>query len=224
MGITKSEKLIKANSGLPNDYIENLRLKMRITKGSKYRASKRLRRHVHYSNLSLGFVAAYLVIINILFAFDCFKDLSETDRNVLTLSLSILILVYGQFLMFSDFKIRSYKFKQKALEIDTIIDKLLYSGKHYSTNPSELVNRINQLSKQYSSCLKTDEEDHLQIDYKKFLMDEGIKPINLDECKYNWYEKAMVNFLFYHIGFVQYYVVIYIAPLLILIWFLVAHG
>lgn len=220
MSETESKDIVKANSGLPpSDYTENLRMRMKITKGCKYKASKRLDRKHNLSNTALGFVSAYLVIVNILFAFLNTSFFSEEDIKIITISLSVIVLLYGQIVFFKDYKLKSYKCKIKAAEIDTILDKLLFETKHLS-NSSVLILRMNQLSKKYTEVIKNDEIGHTQIDYIKFLMDEGLTPFKLKEYKYSIIEKLTINFRYYLSGFLHYYALIYLTPIALLSWYI----
>ncbi len=218
MSILKNENLIKASSGLPDDYIENFRMRLRITKGCKYAASKRLLRHSELSKTTLGFLSAYLVIVNIWFAFSKTNKFDYEDFSLISVSLSIVILIYGQIVASKDFKHRAQKFKQKASEIDRILDKLLFTTKSLYKDSEKLLVEVNELSKKYSMCIK-DDQIHSLIDYKKFLMSEGLEPFKLEAKSYSRIESFGINFEYNHLGFVQYYALTWITPLIVILWY-----
>ena len=171
----KDNKFIKSQgkSHLDKDFLEELKHKLWSTRGSRLRASERLKTKEKYSILSLSFLTAYLIIFGLLSVYNLFNDykISENLIPFSITSVSIFLLVFSLFENSKNYSIRSFQFHNCSLEISRLYNELqTFKSYDKSVSIEELKEFTTQLQDRYQTVLEK-YENHLQIDNKIFKLD-----------------------------------------------------
>lgn len=208
-----NDKELETTSGqayLNKDFGVELNYKLWTTKGSRFVASKRLKTINKLSSYSIGFLSAYVIIINLLSVFKINTEVTFTADELafITTGLSIVILVFSQLETANDFRLRAEKFHDCGLEIGELYNQLRY----LKTNINDTDERdkgINQISIDYGKILKRF-ENHEPIDFDYF------KTSKNDYFKLKWHQIFWTNIRYYVLTMFLYHLLI-LVPLVLLI-------
>jgi len=153
---------------LKKDFGVELNYKLWVTKGARFEAGSRCNKLDSLSVKTVGYLSAYLIIINMLniYQIPLYVKIPETYLAFITTALSILILIFSQFEYARNYKIQSEKFHQCAIEISELYNKLrMVKTFAHITNKEEEIEKISQ---QYDLLLKR-YENHSPIDTSIFM-------------------------------------------------------
>ena len=165
----KRIKRIKASTPpyLKKDFGVELNFKLWTTKGARFAASDRNKKLNSLSYQTIGYLSAYLIIINLINVYDLpyLSKMSSQSLGFWTTALSILILIFSQFENAKNYSIKSEKYHQCGLEIAELYNKLRMIKTFENVNDHE--NEIRKISEEYDIALKK-YENHAPIDLKAF--------------------------------------------------------
>lgn len=153
---------------LNKDFSAELNFKFWTTKGARFIASHRLKTINKLSLYSIGFLSTYLIILGLLSFFENGNKLLFTTNYlpIISISISILILIFSQLEGSNNYRLRAEKFHDCALEIGNLYNKLRCLKT--STLEKEYINKQSEnLSFEYNDILKK-YENHKYIDYLMF--------------------------------------------------------
>ena len=194
---------------LDKDFSAELNYKFWTTKGARFLASHRLKTINKLSLYSIGFLSTYLIIIGLLSIFEISNELLFTTKYLplISISISILILIFSQLEGSNDYRLRAEKFHDCALEIGDLYNKLRCLKT--SSKDEEYINKQSEdLSIKYCDILKK-YENHKYIDFLMFQTTKKdyfkLKNIDIINIKLRYYFST--QFL--------YYTLIIIPPILI---------
>lgn len=194
---------------LKKDFGVELNYKLWTTKGARFSASHRNRVKNSLSSQTIGYLSAYLIIINLVHIYNLpyFTQLSSSELGFTTTALSIIILLYSQFENANNYAIKSEKFHQCSLEIAELYNELRMIKTFKSITNKEY--RINSISKRYDVILKQ-YENHRPIDSLDF---QKQKP---DYFKLSKLEVRMIKIKKYFIIKLKYHLLIY-GPIILFV-------
>jgi hypothetical protein len=111
---------------LNRPYKEELEGWLYNTKSIRFSAHERCLRQNKWSNISLGLMSCYLIIINLapLYILQIGNDLSSNIISFYNTALSILILLFSQLENSNEFKLKAEKFHTCSLEISELYREL----------------------------------------------------------------------------------------------------
>ncbi len=215
----KNKLFVKSQgkSHLDKDFLEELKHKLWSTRGSRLRASERLKTKEKYSVLSLSFLTAYLIIFGLLSVYNLFNDniISENLIPFSITSVSIFLLVFSLFENSKNYSIRSFQFHNCSLEISRLYNELqTFKTYDKSASVEELKEFTMQLQDKYQTVLEK-YENHLQIDNKIFKLDHRDYYTEI-----NWYQALNYRFRDFIETYFWYFTAI-ITPGIILIYIIV---
>lgn len=194
---------------LDKDFSAELNFKFWTTKGARFIASHRLKTINKLSLYSIGFLSTYLIILGLLSFFENGNKLLFTTNYlpIISISISILILIFSQLEGSNNYRLRAEKFHDCALEISNLYNKLRCLKT--STLEEEYINKQSEnLSFEYNDILKK-YENHEYIDYLMFQTTKKdyfkLKKIDIINIKLRYYFSS--QFL--------YHTLIIIPPILI---------
>jgi len=170
---TKSFEKPQGKSHLDKDFLEELKHKIWSTRGSRLRASERLKTQEKYSTLSLSILSAYLIIFGLLSVYNLFNDnkISERLMPFTITSISIFLLVFSLFENSKNYSIRSLEYHNCALKISRLYNELqTFKSYNKTATIDEIKEFTIQLQDKYQTVLEN-YENHLQIDNKIFKLD-----------------------------------------------------
>ena len=160
-------------SHLDKDFLEELKHKLWSTRGSRLRASERLKTMEKYSILSISFLSAYLIIFGLLSVYNLFNEnrVSEDLIPFSITSVSIFLLVFSLFENSKNYSVRSLQFHNCSLEISRLYNELqTFKSYERSASVEDLKEFTTQLQDRYQTVLEN-YENHSQIDNKRFKLD-----------------------------------------------------
>lgn len=194
---------------LDKDFSTELNFNFWTTKGARFIASHRLKTINKLSLYSIGFLSTYLIILGLLSFFENGNKLLFTTNYlpIISISISILILIFSQLEGSNNYRLRAEKFHDCALEIGNLYNKLRCLKT--STLEKEYINKQSEnLSFEYNDILKK-YENHKYIDYLMFQTTKKdyfkLKKIDIINIKLRYY--LSTQFL--------YHTLIIIPPILI---------
>ncbi|MDP4208111.1 MAG: SLATT domain-containing protein [Bacteroidota bacterium] len=165
--LKRARNIKKAKNKIPpylkKDFGVELNYKLWVTKGARFEASARCNKLDSLSAKTVGYLSAYLIIINMLnvYQIPLYVKIPENYLAFITTALSILILIFSQFEYAKNYKIQSERFHQCAIEISELYNRLRMVKTFASiTNKEEEIEKISQ---QYDLLLKR-YENHSPID------------------------------------------------------------
>ncbi len=109
---------------LEKSFLEELNYKIWSTKASRFNADKRLKKKAMFSNISLAFLSAYLIIASLISVYNINSANSENIINYIITALSILVLVVSQFENAQDYKLNARIFHDCGLELSVLYNEL----------------------------------------------------------------------------------------------------
>jgi len=160
----------KGKSHLDKDFLEELKHKLWSTKGSRFRASQRLKTQDKYSLLSMSILSAYLVIFGLLSVYNLFnaKGVSENLIPFTITSVSIFLLVFSLFENSKNYSVRSIQFHDCALEISRLYNELqTFKSYDKEASQSEIKEFSKDIQERYQTILEK-YENHSPLDNKIF--------------------------------------------------------
>jgi hypothetical protein len=196
---------------LDKDFSAELNFKFWTTKGARFIASHRLKTINKLSLYSIGFLSAYLIIIGLLSIFEISNELMFTTKYLplISISISILILIFSQLEGSNDYRLRAEKFHDCALEIGNLYNKLRCL-KTSSLEKDYINKQSEDLSIEYNDILKK-YENHKYIDYLMFQTTKKdyfkLKNIDIINIKLRYYFSSQ---LLYHILIITPPILIYL--------------
>lgn len=153
---------------LKKDFGVELNYKLWITKGARFAASARCNKQDILSVKTVGYLSAYLIIVNMLNVYQIpfYVKIPDNYLAFITTSLSILILIFSQFEYAKNYKIQSERFHQCAIEISELYNRLrmIKTFSHIINKEEE----IEKISQEYDLLLKR-YENHTPIDTSLFM-------------------------------------------------------
>lgn len=166
----KSFEKSKGKSHLDKEFLEELKHKLWSTKGSRFRASERLKIKNKYSFLSISILSAYLIIFSLLSVYNLFNDkvVSVNLISYTITSLSIFLLVFSLFENSKNYLVRAIQFHECSLEISRLYNELqIYKSYNKDASQIEKMEFSKNIQDKYQTILEK-YENHLQIDNKIF--------------------------------------------------------
>lgn len=154
---------------LKKDFGVELNYKLWVTKGARFSASERNKALNDLSSKTVGYLSAYLIIINLVNTYNIpyLNILSDNELGFWTTALSVLILIYSQFETAKNYSIKGEKFHQCSLEISVLYNQLrMVKTSAFNTKEQE-EKSISEISEKYDVILKQ-HENHANIDSKIF--------------------------------------------------------
>ena len=195
---------------LKDNFEQELNYKLWSTKGARFEASTRNLIQKKLSAQSVGFLSAYLIVINIVHIYDLsFWKLNITANDVAFAStaFSILILLYSQLESAEDHGVKAEKYHSCALEIGELYNKLRLS-KSQETD-EEKGKLIREISNEYDLVLRK-YDNHKSYDRKKFMLNKyhyhGL----------NFFERIFGEVKYYFLVKFKYHLLIW-APLILFV-------
>ncbi len=151
-------------------YDEDLEKWLWTTKGVRFLVHERYLRQNKWSNISLGLMSFYIILINLVPFYNINIGINF-DTNTISFystALSILILLFSQLENSNDFKLKAEKFHSCALEISELYRQLReFVNSGLSTH--ELASKLTKLTNDYHHILSR-YENHKNIDYRYFMV------------------------------------------------------
>ena len=150
---------------LEKSFLEELNYKIWSTKAARFNADKRLKTKAKFSNISLAFLSAYLIIASLI---SVYNINTGNIINYIITALSILVLVVSQFENAQDYKLNARIFHDCGLELSILYNDLRVF-KTLKNKPSEyeLYTFAKNLSEKYQTVLRN-YQNHSPIDYDIF--------------------------------------------------------
>lgn len=166
----RAKNIKKAKSKIPpylqKSFAEELNYKLWVTKGARFNASDRCKKLNQLSNRTVGYLSAYLIIINMINIYEIPFYIKLPDNYLAfgTTALSILILVFSQFEASRNYQLDAQKHHQCALEISDLYNEL----REYKTNAAGITSQqLNDIRREYENVLKK-YENHEDVDLLRF--------------------------------------------------------
>lgn len=195
---------------LKGDFTIELNYKLWVTKGARFVASSRSKKIHELSSMTVGYLSAYLIIINLLniYNLDFYTNFSNEHLAVITTSFSILILLFSQFESSKKYNVISEKYHQCAIEIAELYNELRIIKTFKTFNQTREAEIIN-ISNKYDLILKK-YENHEQIDTEYFKIS---KP---EYFELNSFKVLKIKLKRYFVCYFKYHVFMF-GPILLLI-------
>lgn len=197
---------------LKDNFEQELNYKLWSTKGARFEASTRNLIQKKLSSQSVGFLSAYLIVINIVHIYNLSfwrLDVTANDVAFASTAFSVLILLYSQLESAEDHGVKAEKFHSCALEIGELYNKLRLSKSHETEEEKRV--RIREISNEYDLVLRK-YENHKPIDREKLILNKyhyhGL----------NWLERFMGHVKYYFFVKLKYHVLIW-GPLILFLTF-----
>ena len=149
-----------------NNFEVELNYKLWITKGARFKASERCAELDARYNRIVGWVSSYLIIFSVLNLCKIpFLTLPDNYSTFISISLSIMILVFSQFAYAKNYSVHARNYHECGLEISKLYNKLRILKMESDHN--EHRDRIKEISKDYEKVLDR-YDNHLPIDLAMF--------------------------------------------------------
>lgn len=213
--ISRARRIKKLKKKIPpyllKDFEVELNYKLWSTKGIRFAASHRNQTLNGLSSKSIGFLSAYLIIVNIVNIYGLsFWKITLTDSEVgfISTAISVLILLFSQLEGSENFIIKSERFHNCSLDISELYNKLRFM-KTYEADSDKKKVMLENISRDYDIILKK-YENHLPIDYSKFQL---TKP---DYFDLNLFNRLGIFLLYYFTVKLKYHILIY-GPIIVFI-------
>lgn len=151
-----------------NNFTTELNYKLWVTKGARFKASERCEELDRRSARLVGWFSAYLIIFSVLSLCNIPQfTLPGNYSAFISISLSIMILVFSQLEYAKNYSTKAKDFHNCALEITTLYDQLRFYKTQYEKSDNNLVLKMKEISDGYESILHK-YGNHLPIDYAVF--------------------------------------------------------
>lgn len=189
-------------------YLEDLESWIWKTKSVRFYSHERCLSQNKWSNISIGMMSAYIIIINLITNYDINigGSISSNHVSFITTAFSILILVFSQLENSNDFKLRAEKFHDCSRELAKIYRKIK-ELKNTNNSEEELRIQSNKLTIQYNRILEK-YENHKEIDYLYFTSNYP------NDFQMSCFRRASIKFQYYFNFYFIYHLLI-LSPLFI---------
>lgn len=205
---TKRLKNIRRNKArippyLKKTFEQELNYKLWSTKGARFEACTRNLLQKKLSSHSVGYLSAYLIVINIVHIYGLKfwnLDITANDIAFASTAFSVLILLYSQLENAEDHGVKAEKYHSCALEIGELYNKLRLSKSHETDEEKAI--RIKEISNDYDLVLRK-YTNHYPIDIMKF---------KLSKHQYhglNMFQRIFGNVKYYFFVRFRYHLLIY---------------
>lgn len=156
-----------------NDFLIELNYKLWVTKGARFKASERCEELDRRSARLVGWLSAYMIMISVLPLCKLNSiTLGANESNSISISLSIMILVFSQLEYAKNYTAKAKEYHDCALDISKLYDELRYlKSKTPDDQKVELFDEARKLSKRYEEILQRC-DNHIPIDYDMFRKDK----------------------------------------------------
>lgn len=204
----------KYKDHLNKTFLEELAYKLWSTKGTRFGASQKLLKRNGWSNLSLGFLSAYLIIYGLFSVYQISGGII-LDPKIIAFSsttISILLLVFTQFESSQDFKIRANEFHKCALEISELHDEVRLFKTIGDRTDEEKNKFCESINRKYQRILQS-YPNHQEIDFQVFVVK------NSKYYESTWRYTTFIYCKFYFTNFFVYHLLM-IAPIIVFAIFL----
>ena len=209
----KEEKFTGSKSYLEKSFLEELSFKIWSTKGARFQADTRLKKKSKLSNISLAFLAAYLIIASLLSVHNLNNGSDKDIINYFITALSILLLVISMYENNQEYKLRANTYHNCGLELGVLYNKLrIFKTLRDSPSNFEVYNFCKNLTDEYQSVLLR-YENHEPIDLSKF---KTQKPEHFKELTEKDIKKTNRKFRWEIYGW--YSIIIGVPPLILIVY------
>lgn len=190
-------------------YKEDLETWLWTTKGVRFYAHERYLKQNKWSNIAVGMMSAYIIIINLVTSYKIHLNESLGDNTVsfVTTALSIMILVFSQLENSNDFKLKAEKFHDCSREISKLYRQVREKRREI-TDDTLLAPILNEITNSYQTILDK-YENHKDIDYQYF------KCKHPDDFKMSFMQRQLTKVKYYFNTYFVYHILI-ISPLVLL--------
>lgn len=187
-----------------NNFEVELNYKLWITKGTRFKASERCEELDARYNRVVGWVSSYLIIFSVLTLCKIpFLTLPENCSTFISISLSILILVFSQFAYAKNYSVRARNYHECALEISKLYNEL----RSLKMNPEHSISDVNEIKNKYEKVLDR-YDNHLPIDLVMFQLQKK------EYFRIGILHKICCNIRYFFLVRFIYYFCVYGLPLL----------
>ncbi|HML71761.1 MAG: SLATT domain-containing protein [Bacteroidota bacterium] len=151
-----------------NNFEVELNYKLWVTKGARFKASERCEELDARYNRIVGWVSSYLIIFSVLNLCKIpFFTIPDNCSTFISISLSILILVFSQFAYAKNYSVQSKNYHECALEIAKLYNDL----RLLKASAEDHIQEINRIKDEYEKILDK-YINHLPIDLIMFKLDK----------------------------------------------------
>lgn len=192
-------------------YAEDVETWLWVTKGVRFYAHERYLTQNKWSNISVGMMSAYIIIINLVTSYKLHLNETFGDNTVsfITTALSILILVFSQLENSNDFKLKAEKFHDCSREIAKLYRQVreIKREKIDEQTQNEFLKKI---TTDYQTILDKF-DNHKEIDYLYF------KSRHPDDFTMSWAQRLSIRFKYYFNTLLIYHLLI-LSPLALMLY------
>lgn len=195
---------------LKDNFEQELNYKLWSTKGARFEASTRNLTQKKLSTHSVGFLSAYLIVINIVHIYGLHfwrLEITANDVAFASTAFSVLILLYSQLESAEDHGVKAEKYHSCGLEVGELYNKLRLLKSHETDEKKRA--QIREISNEYDQVLRK-YDNHRPIDREKFMLN---KP---HYHGLNWLERLIGQTKYYILVKLKYHVLIW-GPLIIFV-------
>lgn len=180
-----------------------------ITRGSRFNASKRFALQSKLSTLSISIWSGYIIILSFitLTGTRIVEGIESQELAIITISLSILILVFSLIESGNNYSIKSSKIHDCAVEISRIYDKLNlinYKEEDYTDDFKKLIDEYHIVISKY-------DYNHNDDDWAKFKatypQEFGLNKFMTQIIHLSYYFKLRIIYLLFIIGPIIYFII-----------------
>ncbi|MDP1843374.1 MAG: SLATT domain-containing protein [Sediminibacterium sp.] len=191
-------------------YAQDVETWLWVTKGVRFYAHERYLTQNKWSNIAVGMMSAYIIIINLISSYKIHLNEALGDNAVsfITTALSILILVFSQLENSNDFKLKAEKFHDCSREIAKLY-RQVREVKRENLDEQKLNDFLRNITNDYQTILDKF-DNHKEIDYLYF---KSRHPVDF---VMTWYQKLTIRLKYYFNTYFIYHLLIF-SPLSMLL-------
>jgi len=154
-----------------NDYIQQLKTKIWITRGARFNAYRRLNRRSKITTYLISIYSAYVLIASFFEEqLNAYFPEAPSTFKIILFSSSLLILVLSVIENASRYEITAYNLHENAKKLSPLIEKLeLLISTH--PNNEDAIKIANEISREYYNLINSCAENHSSTDHEKFKLD-----------------------------------------------------
>ena len=156
-----------------------------ITKGCRFIASKRYKKHHNYSNITITLTSVSILFLNLLVLIEDRNAIFSNDNiTYITICLSILTLAFSLIVSAKNYQTIENKFHDCGREISKIHDTSCY----YKSDIDNITkDQVVELQKKYQSIIEKYDINQDQIDYDLFKC-RNLNDFYIKKKDQKWYE------------------------------------
>ena len=185
-----------------NNFMTELNYKLWVTKGARFKASERCEELDRRSARLVGWLSAYLIILSVL-PFCNIPELSLPGNYTafISVSLSIMILVFSQLEYAMNYTAMAKDYHNCALEVANLYNELRYLKSDSDGKlGDETISKMRKISANYEQTLQK-YKNHLPIGYDIFRTDKpeyfNLSWLSVRKIKMRYFMKTkFVNYFF----------------------------